>query len=84
MVPDPCRRWDAGLAGVLVLGAGSVWVRGGAWRPQPRGRGVGSQAVCIERGAYERIRETGILRIVGCEHTSQVRYASYNPYDVDQ
>jgi len=30
------------------------------------------------------MRETGILSIVRCGHTSQVRYASFNPYDVDR
>ena len=30
------------------------------------------------------MRETGILSIVRCEHTLQVRYASFNPYDLDR
>jgi hypothetical protein len=30
------------------------------------------------------MRETGILSIVKCGHTSQVRYASFNPYDMDR
>jgi hypothetical protein len=30
------------------------------------------------------MRETGILSIVRCEHTLQVRYASFNPYDFDR
>ena len=30
------------------------------------------------------MRETGILSIVRHGHTSQVRYASFNPYDMDR
>jgi len=30
------------------------------------------------------MRETGILSIVRCKHTLQVRYASFNPYDLDR
>jgi hypothetical protein len=30
------------------------------------------------------MRETGILSITRCEHTWQVRYASFNPYDPDR
>lgn len=32
----------------------------------------------------ERMRETGILSIVRCGDPSQVRYASFNPYDMDR
>jgi hypothetical protein len=58
-----------------------AWVSGSAWLTDVRRRSRLANHTQIKG---ERMRETGILSIVKRGPTSQVRYASFNPYDIDR